>query len=121
MKTTLKTTIIASILAISTSLAQAHTNSHQKIIATQNIIVKDFTGSYVGNRNFATLEDLDNKTFLTIAANKVKSAEEITKVVNICADVTTCHIKARVLKVPVNNSNQYDYFLIEALEVNKVE
>jgi hypothetical protein len=126
MKTTLKTTIatvLFTTLASISTLSLAYTTKHtaSKPIQTQDILVKDFTGSYVGSRNFGTIEATDNKTFLTIAPNRVKSVEEINKVVNGCGDVATCHVKAKVLRIPTGNPGQYDYYLIEALEVNKVE
>lgn len=87
----------------------------------QEVLIKEFTGSYVGSNQFGTLEGLDNKTFLTISPNKAKSLDEIKKVVSVCGDITTCHVKAKVLRVPTQNQREYDYFLIEALDVNKVE
>lgn len=126
MKTTLKTTIatilFASFAFASTlSLASGKSNSASKLPQGQEIIVKDFTGSYVGSRNFGTIEATDNETFLTIAPNRVKSVEEINKVVNGCGDVATCHVKAKVLRIPTGNPGQFDYYLIEAISVNKVE
>jgi hypothetical protein len=126
MKTTLKTTIatvLFTTLASISTLSLAYTTKHtaSRPTQTQDVLVKDFIGSYVGSRNFGTIEATDNKTFLTIAPNRVKSVEEINKVVNGCGDVATCHVKAKVLRIPTGNPGQYDYYLIEALEVNKVE